>query len=424
MKHMRKKMTYLVALLLMFLCGACSKKATGSDTAMDGNVMNEDENLPDKKKITDGEDSIDKESQLYAEDSTGSIESTTINIQMTDESIFESSDIDDEDYDYPDKMYYDYADNQDIYVLRTGDSYYISYIGEPGWVSPYAAVIPDDIILNDGEFCLVNANLMLVSGGIKGYYKSPSIKIVNSQQAVTQSDVEKAGSLADYNSIDIRFCSVFTYSDGDDNYLVTKENNNKFRIYKNGVYMDTYNTQYEAEAALGMRDKIDAGALMERAGNYNVYVFRCGDKYLVYIGSILFGDNGNWIEYLNEDFENQPKDFTLKDGEAILLKNASLYKVNGGEENYINSPMIMSYDSSESIILSTLTLNVTMEHWEENPEISDYQTLQYGGGDTMIVYLDEKYHLYKMDYEDFETKLIGVYDTVEEVNDSIENNCK
>ena len=44
--------------------------------------------------------------------------------------------------------------------------------------------------------------------------------------------------------------------------------------------------------------------------------------------------------------------------------------------------------------------------------------------DTMIVYLDGKYHLYKMDYEDFETKLIGVYDTVEEVNDSIENNCK
>ena len=163
---------------------------------------------------------------------------------------------------------------------------------------------------------------------------------------------------------------------------------------------------------------------MERAGNYSVYVFRCGDKYLVYIGSILFGDNGNWIEYLNEDFENQPKDFTLKDGEAILLKNASLYKVNGGDENYINAPMIMSYDSSESIILSTLTLNVTMEHWEENPEISDYQTVQYGGGDTMIVYLDGKYHLYKMDYEDFETKLIGVYDTVEEVNDSIENNCK
>lgn len=422
MKHMRKKMTYLVALLLMFLCGACSNKETGSETSMDENVISEGGDLPDKEVQSDCEDQIVKESQTDAVNSTGSIESATINIQMADDLSIDSSDMD--DYDYPDKIYFDYADKQDIFVLRAGDSYFFSYVGKSGWVRPYGAGVPDDLILNDGEFCQVNADLMLVSGGIKGYYKSPSIKRINSQKAVTQSDVEKAGSLADYNSIDSGFPFVFTYSEGSDNYLVTYENGNKYRIYKNGVYFDTYNTQYEAEAALGIRDKADENALMERAGNYSVYVFRCGDKYLVYIGSILFGDNGNWIEYLNEDFENQPKDFTLKDGEAILLKNASLYKVNGGEENYINAPMIMSYDSSESIILSTLTLNVTMEHWEENPEISDYQTVQYGGGDTMIVYLDGKYHLYKMDYEDFETKLIGVYDTVEEVNDSIENNCK
>ena len=156
MKYMRKVMAYVAALVLMLVFGACSNKETGSETSMDENVISEGGDLPEKEVQSDGEDQIVKESQTDAVNSTGSIESTTINIQIAEDSSIDSSDMD--DYDYPDKMYFDYADKQDIFVLRAGDSYFFSYVGKSGWVRPYGAGVPDDLILNDGEFCQVNAD--------------------------------------------------------------------------------------------------------------------------------------------------------------------------------------------------------------------------------------------------------------------------
>ena len=312
-----------------------------------------------------------------------------------------------------DGLYYDYEEKVDIYIFRTGNTYLINRIGTIDWVSSYGGA-PSGLTLSDGEFAYLNADLTLVSGGIKGYINAPTVSVIHTQKNVSFAEVENSGSLAAYNPADDYIAGLKVYRDGNDTYMIGRAGYNQFCLYKNGVYSDTFSTKYDVEAALGIRDKADATADMEHFGNLNVYVIRCGDKYLMYTGNISFNEAGIWKEMLNENFENEPLDFTLQDGQAVCLQKAELMRVNGGDGGYKDAPMLLKYESMEDIRIDVLTMKTSTGHWEEGAATRQYESQRYGNGDTFIILVDGQYYVYKI--KDGQNTVVGVFDSEDEVN--------
>jgi hypothetical protein len=312
-----------------------------------------------------------------------------------------------------DGLYYDYKDNVDYYVFCAGDKLLVNTPGQTGWGVTYSG-IPASLNISDGEFAFITADVTYVSGGIAGYINAPSLTEIDSQKTVTLDEVVQAGSLATYNP-DENFYGLKIYRDNNDTYLLAYAGYNNFRLYLNGTYVDHYTNTYDAEAMMGIRQKADPDAELERFGNLKCYIFCCDGRYFIYTRNIVFNEKGIWREFLNADFGNEPKDFTLRDGEVLCLEGTELMRVNGGEGNYDNAPMYIGSDGMTGVDHETLIDAISMDHWEEAPATHQFETRQYGVGDAVIFLMDGEYHVYRED------KLLGVYNTVDEVNEALGN---
>ena len=316
-----------------------------------------------------------------------------------------------------DGLYYDYKDNVDYYVFCTDRQCLVNTPGQTGWETTYSG-IPADLQLSEGEFAFVTADVTYVSGGVAGYHNAPSLTNIDSQKIVTIDEVIQAGSLADYNPDD-SFYGIKKYEDGNDLYLLVYAGYENYRLYLNGRYEETFDTTFDAESAMGIREKIDTDADLEHFGNLKIYVFCCKGRYFIYTGNITFNEKGIWKEFLNVEFGNVPLDFTLKDGEAVVMERAELMRVNGGEGNYKDAPMYLGSDGMENVDLETLIYGISMEHWEEAPATTEFETRQYGVQDALIFLMDGQYYVYTA--ENGNSAFFGVYDSAEEVTQALEN---
>ena len=314
-----------------------------------------------------------------------------------------------------DEIYYDYADNVEYYVFCTGDDCLVNTPGQTGWVLTHNG-IPTDLIISDGEFAHITAEVTYVSGGVAGYINSPMLTDIHSQQIVKADEVIQAGSIAEYNP-DESFYGIKRYTDGTNYFLLVCAGYENFRLYRNGAFMDEYSTTFDAEAAMGIREKTDTDAEMEHYGNLQIYVFCCNGRYFIYTGNICFNEKGIWKEFLNEEFGNVPLDFTLEDGEVVHMEKAELMRVNGGEGNYVDAPMYLGSDGMEKVDMERLIDAMNMDHWEESPTTKQFESRQYGVDDAMIFHMDGKYYVYPG--KGTSTVQPGVYDTVKEVDEAL-----
>ena len=247
------------------------------------------------------------------------------------------------DEDYPDKLYTGDESSAELVLFRAGDVYFTYSRDKNYWVSLIGNV-PDTMSLNDGEFALITADIKRYSGGIAGYMGNPSIVKLISYEPMTYDRAVTFCGLKDY-------CSEL-FGSGEP-LICGDQLSCAGRVYRDGKLVGEYNTQLEAEAAMGIRVIADTQAEMTDEGEHRVYVFRCGGTYLAYVGTGAF--NRYWTPLLNEDFENKLRFIDLNDGEAAYLTRAHLIKVNGGKAGYVNAPMIISAESAELVSYDVLT---------------------------------------------------------------------
>lgn len=321
------------------------------------------------------------------------------------------------DEDYPDKLYTGDETSAELVLFRAGDVYFTYSRDKNYWVSLIGNV-PDTMSLNDGEFALITADIKRYSGGIAGYMGNPSIVKLNSYEPMTYDRAVTFCGLKDYCSE--LFGSGEPLICGDHLFCAG-------RVYRDGKLVGEYNTQLEAEAAMGLREIPDAGLEMEPLGDHSLYVFRCGDRYLAYCNHM--GMNQCWTPYINSDLGNEPVEFTLEDGEAAYIMHADIIKLNGGEAGYVNAPMIMSAKDAELVdydFLSDIMPPFWGEHhtqgkgnevvdWIDRADFSESCNAMFDryNGTWLIFLTDGRFYVYFDDYT--EKKQIAVCEKEYEV---------
>jgi hypothetical protein len=311
----------------------------------------------------------------------------------------------------PDQLYYDYEDNVDFTIFRAGDAYLMCEDGQNGWSGLEGDVQSQGLNLGDFDFAHVTADMTYLDGGEAGYMNAPMIRKVHNSFSVSFADVLNKGLIEEYDPEEVYFAGPRLYETDDCKYCVVFADYKEYRVYKDGGYIGSYETSYEAEGAIGLH-KVDNAADFERLPKLDLYVFRCGDTYLAYC---KYYGLSQWTPLLDENYENCPSGFTLDDGEFICLHQADVMKVSGGKAGYVNAPMIMNPGSIEECRYDTPALMGSVIHWEERQKIEEGDLMEYHVSEYLIFYLDGKYHVYA-ENETKHQELVGVYDTEEEVN--------
>ena len=310
--------------------------------------------------------------------------------------------------DHPDKLYRNDEYDAELLVFRTGDTYF-TYSTErkmAGWTRTYSEV-PAEMEMPEGCFELISADITRYTGGEAGYMGAPYIKTLKSIASMTQAEA-------------IAYCEMEQYKPGDTlhnepryfgEYIIIDVFGGKVCVYRDGKPVGEYATEIQGEAAIGLRKIPDISVKMERLGNYNAYVFRCGDSYLTYCPHI--GMNPCWTEYINSDFGSEPEAFSLDDGEGVYIKHAEVIKLNGGNARYVNTPMIVTAEDIEwvdyDIITRTLEPFWAEKRAESAPGTTSPEWAEFSDGynamfdrttaGTWLIYnIDDKYRIYLDDH--------------------------
>ena len=322
--------------------------------------------------------------------------------------VFDLSPILDTD-DYPDKLYSSDESDAELLVFRTGDAYLTYSLDRKmaGWTRTYGDV-PDEMKLNDGEFALITADIRRYSGGCSGFMGNPDIRKLKSFAKKTVEEAAEYSSMEAYEKGSAVHYEPLKY--GED-YIIINFYSSVI-VYRGGRLFGEYSTQIEAEAAMGLREIPDTSVEMERIGDYRLYVFRCGDKYLANCPRI--GMNPCWTPYINSDFGNEPENFTLEDGEAAYIMHADIIKLNGGEAGYVDTPMITQTGGIEIVGYDILSDHMppfwgehksvgegdTVADWIERVDFSENCNAMFErfNGTWLIFFIDGKYYVYLDDY--------------------------
>ena len=162
---------------------------------------------------------------------------------------------------------------------------------------------------------------------------------------------------------------------------------------------------------MGIRPAVTDGTEIETNGSLALYVFRCGDTYLAYSRYDGYSD---WSLLYDREMNNMPTGFELEDGETIYINGAEVVILKTDNSSNI---MILDTDDAhvkEKLGIGTLTFKTSPYHWEEGIAEGDIVMYQYGGGNTMILYIDGRYHVYS---DNSDTVFIGAFDTEKEVDE-------
>lgn len=321
--------------------------------------------------------------------------------------------------DYPDKLYSYNESDAELVIFRAGDLY-LTYSRDKNYWVRLIGDVPDRMMLGDGRFELISADIKRYSGGIAGFMGNPEIVKLNAYEPMTLEQAVTFCGLKDYDPELIWSGEPLVCGD----YLFCVN-----RVYHDGALVGEFATQIEAEAAMGLREIPDDSVEMERLGDYCLYVFRCGDQYLSYCPHIDM--NSCWTPYINSEFGNEPENFTLEDGEAAYTMHAEIIKLNGGDAGYVNVPMVMNIGDVEKVGYDILSDRMppywgafrsgraedTAENSVDRAEFSDTCNAMFDrdvSGTWLIFYIDGKYRVYLDDLD--EKKPVGIYDTQKEVN--------
>ena len=142
--------------------------------------------------------------------------------------------------DVVDGLDYDAYGKTDLVVLNCQEKYFVKLDGKAGWYSLVGG-LPDGIIVEDGEFASMSADVKLISGGIAGYIQQPQISKVYSYKTVSFDGVLDNGDVPDYNQGQSFAGPRFYETDGH-KYLVVKLSYGDFYIYENGELKEHYDT--------------------------------------------------------------------------------------------------------------------------------------------------------------------------------------
>ena len=365
-----KKVFFWITLLSIFLCTACTKNAGSTATSTSGSSI-----------------------------TVPSVSNTNIVTSVDSDDVVDGLD-------------YDAYGKTDLVVLNCQEKYFVKLDGNAGWYSLVGG-LPDGIIVEDGEFASMTADVKLISGGIAGYIQQPQISKVYSYKTVSFDGVLDNGDVPDYNQGQSFAGPRFYETDGH-KYLVVKLSYGDFYIYENGELKEHYDTAFETEAYLGIIENADENADLEETRVAEIYVIRCGDQYLASPVVVENTQYPTWKLILNENYENVLEDIELKDGEMAYIHDARVLVVNGGEKNYVNAPMLKSYESISKCRYDECT---HIEHWEESAPERFGEVRQFYSGQYLIFNIGGKYNVYRdTDWKGTDQGLVGIYDTKEEVD--------
>ena len=316
-----------------------------------------------------------------------------------------------------DQLYYDYEKDVEFTLFRSGDSYLLCRDNggevDVNWAR-VESEIPEEIKMKDFEFLHVKADLTLLNGGVAGLANAPVISKVYEQNAMSYDEVLEKKLIKKYDRSIEYFAGPRICENNGDTYIIVYCNYQKYRVYKNGKYMDDFTTAYAADGAMGLAG-IDETAEYEKVKIYKLFVFKCKDTYLVY-------NNNKWTPILNEEYNNEIYNLTLKEGEMACIVNADTMLANGGKNNYENAIILRGYDNVDKCKYDIYTLYNDEQHWEANSPLVplENECFEYKCGKYLIFNLDKKFYIY-MDKES-ETDsptLIGTYDTKSEVDSAL-----
>ena len=304
----------------------------------------------------------------------------------------------------------EYADTEqtEFLLFRCGDNYLTHKNGDKEWLEIYGDV-PDSLSLSDGEFAYVDAEIARVYGSGSFYNGNPEIRKVNNFSKIIPGDLIENKELEEYDP-DSSFYGLRYCMSGSDIYCLVYYRGTYY-AYGNNGYIGSFNTSYEAEIAMGMRDPVDEAYTFGELKDVDVYVIRCDDDYLVYYNNAAFVEN-LWRLMLNEDFENELTGRVLNDGEMVRVSDVNLFRVNGGE--YSNALMLSSVPNISDYGYDDFFKHTYVSKWEEkgsNSEEGEFRNLHEGK--YLVILHNGQYHVYQD--QGTEQFLIGVYDSASEI---------
>lgn len=309
-------------------------------------------------------------------------------------------------------------ENITVTVFRCGEFYYAHFPDKTskGW-SLMNFCVPDEIVLEDGGFGTLTADEKITCGGDEGI--AFRLENVSGFEQITANEAAENIGFDEYvPKEDMPYNQIRIFRTDGKEYMIIKIYKS-IHVYLDGKPFGEYDTAFEMEAALGLREPIADGDIkIDEQRGITMLVFRCGNAYLSYSTCVAL--NEWWTPILDADLKNLPTGFSLEDGEIAKINNADILIVNGGDEGYVNAPMLTSpAEAVKKSYFEALPYDLAAwwqgdedayekdgDFWEYTPD--DYNTVYF------IIFLSGDYYVYRDDGK--EQCLKGVFCTAEEVS--------
>lgn len=317
-------------------------------------------------------------------------------------------------YDYPDQLIIEEGGTAEMALFRCGTGYYACLDGEDSWEMLAGAPLE----LEDGEFIYAEADYKLLYGGIAGYMGRMQVTSVRNEHGLSLDDIVDMNMIVPYDSEATVFSGLQLIEDDGKNYLICKDPLFQYRLYDDsGNLLCTYDAPMAVAAYLD--DSADQTISYGSSHNVPFWIMRIGDVYYAYS---RYAEFNTWTPLLNTQFENKPVGFELTDGQAVKVLSTSVYKVNGGADNYINAPMFEKMENIEELKYHILNSDASAMHWEEASNYENGKLYQYfyGTDEYLIFFLNEEFYVYYEDSRDAESRrFIGTFSAPDEVNTAV-----
>ena len=402
---MKRALIFLTAFMVI-TAGACTKTTVATVTSDDSENVSSTVPSPANEDGTADTDSMDSSldlGSLFVPNMSGTSNNTQLPAGI--------------EFSYPDELKLtDTEKDVNMILFNCGGTYMVCYENSFGYIRLYSSV-PDGYELEDGEFALITADIKKAYGGVAGYMGNPYIKKIKNFQMVNFEELVDTGKILDYKSDEYLFNGArYLRSDDGTLYCIAKAPFDDFRIYKNEVFQTTFSTSLEVENATGYKVLKDPGVSLEESMNSRFYVINMEGTYYSYCD---YEGMNKWTPILNEDFGNEPDNFTLDPGQTAIIRTRVVI-VNGGEGGYVNVPMFCHpYEDFEIVSFDELSVSMYAKHWQESkPLVGELRRFSDNKGEYIIFRLDDGYHVYFEEYAQGNAhSLIGVYKTFEEVDE-------
>ena len=148
-----------------------------------------------------------------------------------------------------DQLYFSDRVKAELLVFRCGDTYMSKEKGG-SWLALYVDP-PAELIMGDGEFVTISADIERVSGGEAAFHGNAYIRELHDYSAELTDELVNSGEIEAYDTADTVYYGPRSAESGGDLYIIV-DNGGKYPVYRNGIYQATYASAGEAESAAGL----------------------------------------------------------------------------------------------------------------------------------------------------------------------------